>query len=683
GFIVKTVTDQGKSYLVLSGCEDAAVLYAVYGYLEKVRHCGFFEDGEYIPKYTKMVESQIDITDKPVFDQRWYPSYPGCAWSCSEFLWPEWQYLADFCAKKKINHLWATGSNHAVSTYMKGIANHGQDYKDFYPYVFYDLDEAKRLHKYIRTELGLKVACGTESILDTGGVDEQFRKLHPDYKYLKMKGTIWGDWYMIDPTTPEYVDFVASVVRNSMNILGTDHAYVIGGIGGESMKLLDDPVRNKTIYGEWANSIMKGIKKADPEGIWFCDGYAFGWPMYTEENMKNFLQGIGSDDFYIGDMFSEGNTIMFKSNFFEGKKWLLGFMNTLAGWNYLRGSLKETQESFQEVLKDPKQKRCAGGILSPELQRKNQLFVDFLFKMFWNPNQVKIDDFVSDYALRRYGAVSQPRMSKVVRKLVETVYGPNIYSDHPFWTKNPIQLMLHNRSIGGFGGYEAQRKVFSQRFKFIKPLREALEIAVKEEQNQRGNALYDLDLMDVGRQYIEDTINYYVYQTYDAYMAGDQTKFEKSSKTLIDLMNSLSLLFSSNKQYDLAAFADRVVRRWKESGDNDAVFPTIKRPLFEMALEYVKGWGHTNEYLCGEYYQLNKYVYTPRMEFMVSEMRKRILDKDKHIDYEKVFVPQFETVFNKYWKSPEGVMTDQEVYKGSTASAVREILRATKGLGPK
>ncbi|MHB1459367.1 MAG: alpha-N-acetylglucosaminidase TIM-barrel domain-containing protein [Armatimonadota bacterium] len=366
GFIIKTVADQGKSYLVLSGCEDAAVTYAVYGYLEKVRHCGFFEDGEYTPKYTKIVETNIEITDKPAFEQRWYPSFPGCNWDCSTLLWSDWKFLADYCAKKKINHLWATGANRSVANYMKDIARHGQGYKDFYPYVFYDLDEVKRLHKYIRNELGLKVACGTENILDTEGVDETFRKLHPDYKYLPMKGTIWGNWYMIDPTTPEFVDYAASVVKNDIDVFGTDHEYVIAAIGGESMGLLADPVRDKTIRGEWARGVMKGIKKADPQGIWHCEGYALGWPMYNVENTKDFLQGVDSDDFYVWDVYGEGNPLRFKRNFFDGKKWLLGYTSSLAGWNYLHGSLKETQESYQEVFKDPRAKRCAGGVLSTE-----------------------------------------------------------------------------------------------------------------------------------------------------------------------------------------------------------------------------------------------------------------------------------------------------------------------------
>ncbi|MHB1459241.1 MAG: alpha-N-acetylglucosaminidase TIM-barrel domain-containing protein [Armatimonadota bacterium] len=698
GFIIKTAADQGKNYLVLSGCEDAAVTYGVYSYLEKVRHCGFFEDGEYVPKYTKLVESNLDITDKPVFEQRWYPSYPGCAWSCSNHMWSDWVYLADYSAKKKINHMWISGANHTIRNYMKDIANQGRSYNTA-PYVSYDMEEAKRLYKYIRTDLGLRVAYGTENILDTDGVNEEFRKLHPEFKYLPMKGTQWGNWYMIDPTTPEFVNYAASVVKNAIDILGADHEYVIAAIGGESMTLLDDPVRDKTIRGEWARGVLKGLKKADPQGIWHCEGYALGWPMYNEANTKDFLSGVDSDDFYVWDVYSEGNPLRFKRNFFDGKKWLLGYTSSLAGWNYMHGSLKETQESYQEVFKDPKAKRCAGGVFSPELQAKNQLYVDFLFKMFWNPNQVKIDDFLSDYALRRYGPASRLVMSKFAKKLVETVYGPSICVEHPFWTRNPIQLMLHSAYIGNLGVYKSERRAYVQRYKFIKPLREALELAVKEDKNQRGNPLYDIDLMDVGRQYIEDTVNYYVYEMYDAYEAGDKAKFEKSSKTIMDLMDSLSLLFSSNKEYDLATFADRVARRWKESGDDQsfgegyalgqgvmsqsAGAAQDKLPFAEKVWVRVKGWGAPDEYLRGEYYQLNKYVYRPRMEFAISEMRKRILDEDKHIDFEKVFKPHFEAEFDKFLKSGPCPMTDEEVYKGSTADAVREILRTTKGLGPK
>ena len=95
-FIAKTVEDGGKHYLVLSSIQDRSVLYSVYHYLESVLHCGFFEDGEHIPAYQNIVAEGLDIYEESAFEYRWYPSYPGLAWSCFYFLYPEFEYLADW-----------------------------------------------------------------------------------------------------------------------------------------------------------------------------------------------------------------------------------------------------------------------------------------------------------------------------------------------------------------------------------------------------------------------------------------------------------------------------------------------------------------------------------------------------------------------------------------------------------
>ena len=687
-FIVKTASDGRKNYLVLSGWNDRSVLYAVYHYLESVLHCGFFEDGEQIPVYADIIAKDLDISEESAFEYRWYPSYPGLAWSSFYFLKPEFEYLADYCAKKKINHAWWTGAGHIVPHYIRDISvREDPNSKDFRSNVFFDVELTKKLHKYLRNDLGLKVVGGVEASFDRGIVNDAFKKKHPNYKYLPMRGTIWGDWTTIDPATEPFVDWVASVIKNSIDVFGTDHLYIISALGGESMKILEDPVRDATIRGEWSAAMMKGIKKADPEAIWLCDGYALGWPMYDGENTKQFMEGIGSDDFVVFDPYSEGNPLRFKRNFFEGQKWILGITHSLAGWNYMHGSLIDTLDMYKEVFTDPNASRCVGASLSPERQMRNPLFFDFSFKVFWNPNAVNIDTFLKDYALRRYGEKSVKNMYECVKRLGESVYGPGIYAEHSIWTRNPIQLMLHSRSIGGFNGYESGRPEFEKRFKYIHPLREAVKFALKEKNNLRANKLYQIDLMDVCNQYLQELVNYYVYEVYDVYKAGDKDKFEDSAKILMQCMDTISMVLSSSEDRYLTNFAKLIERRWEASRDDFLYYnpdPNIdKRTLYEKAFDFVKGGASPNEYTCGDYYELNKHCYTKRMAYMIEQMRKNIGNENKHIDYDKVFRPYHTELFNAFKADPNNGIKDEEKYKGSIVEAAQKVLSKTVNLGPK
>ena len=97
----------------------------------------------------------------------------------------------------------------------------------------------------------------------------------------------------------------------------------------------------------------------------------------------------------------------------------------------------------------------------------------------------------------------------------------------------------------------------------------------------------------------------------------------------------LNLTMSSCDQYYLSTLAKKIERRWAESGDDVIYYnPSIdKRTLYEKAFEFVKGYGHPNEYVTAQFYELNKYVYQKRMSFMISELRKRLNKKDKYIKF--------------------------------------------------
>ena len=67
---------------------------------------------------------------------------------------------------------------------------------------------------------------------------------------------------------------------------------------------------------------------------------------------------------------------------------------------------------------------------------------------------------------------------------------------------------------------------------------------------------------------------------------------------------------------------------------------------------------------------------------MISELRKRLHNEDKHVNYSEVFGPEYAKQFEVFKTSKDMVMTEADIYKGSTADAVREVLGMTKGFGP-
>ena len=70
GFIVRTLSDDGRHYLVLAGSVDRGTLYAVYHFLENFLNIGFFEDGDYVPSNSVLEIGAIDIGARPRFPTR-------------------------------------------------------------------------------------------------------------------------------------------------------------------------------------------------------------------------------------------------------------------------------------------------------------------------------------------------------------------------------------------------------------------------------------------------------------------------------------------------------------------------------------------------------------------------------------------------------------------------------------
>jgi hypothetical protein len=318
---------------------------------------------------------------------------------------------------------------------------------------------------------------------------------------------------------------------------------------------------------------------------------------------------------------------------------------------------------------------------------KNSLYRDFIFRVFWDPRTAEIDDFLKDYALRRYGAASAENMLAVVRKLAESVYSEGIGGG------SIGGRMLHNAAIGDFNHYRRHRQGYAKRREYIKPLRQALEIAVGEEERQKGNLLYDIDLVEMGKQYVEELVNYYVYELYDAFRAGDEAEFEVAAGRITECMDVLSVILSSCDRYYLRMFAKRLEKRWLADGQDrvsEEIY-TFYAPyspnigtVYEEALKYVKNFGSPSwgDYARRDYYELNKYCYQKRMDFMISELRRRIGFENKEIKYEDVFYPYYMVDFAAFRDNKDQVITDEEMYKGSTAEAIRQALDMTVGFGP-
>jgi hypothetical protein len=102
GYVVRT---SGKD-IVLAGAKPYSCLYAAYHLLERHLGCGFFEDGDQVPKAATVQVGAINDVCKPRFSWRVYVTimeyaYSGMRW----WDWDQFKAWVDWMVKKRFN-LW-------------------------------------------------------------------------------------------------------------------------------------------------------------------------------------------------------------------------------------------------------------------------------------------------------------------------------------------------------------------------------------------------------------------------------------------------------------------------------------------------------------------------------------------------------------------------------------------------
>ncbi len=229
-------------------------------------------------------------------------------------------------------------------------------------------------------------------------------------------------------------------------------------------------------------------------------------------------------------------------------------MHCFGGNTTLRGDLGSLVRDVHQVAANPLAKECIGLFLVPEVLHHNDLFFDLAVSLGWNPNLVKcqgtrvdLRPFFEDYALRRYGPESARRMTNVLATLARTVYA----------TKDMTQPLYLHQLYTVFDFPNASVYAPPEQYAWTPILRKALEKALKEAHRQRGNTLYERDVVDMTRRYVGDVFNGIVPNIIYAWRARDKPRFEEAYGDASALMGCLRDVLWASPHYRLSTRTER------------------------------------------------------------------------------------------------------------------------------
>jgi len=543
GFVLKGIAGEIPT-LVIGGIVPKGTLNGTYDYLQRFCRCGFFQDGDYVPRSGAFPVADVDLVSNPRFSCRMYstfgdglvvlPKYTHRYWDAAEY-----KRNIDWWAKRKLNGHDLMAYCGTVGGFFEKTAQEVFDLQpasaeiaigQYYPEAWDWSPEHREDIAKGAIEYGRSVGVKANYWIRLGDVPDRFAKRHPEHRY-----SVNGEVDASDPAAAELTEkFVGRIIEK----FGTDHHYSVGLPQGYGS------ARNRT-----AAETIRVLTEIDPDvELIRIDGWDMArWP---SGQTRGFLDTLPKDLVNIADNSENmrGQPPFYqKVNYFEGHQWAFALIHDWSGNEWLHGDLSEVLHSVRSIANDPRADNCVGFRMMPHSVAVNTLFWQFISELSWNPDDVTVEEFLRDYATRRYGEGSAERMYNVLQ--LEAAAMGLFGSDAPIVYYRQGQLPTTTRTSMEIQDQELAAGLFGQ----------ALEIALEEAPHQIGNKLYENDVVDLARMALGCSVDVKLADFVRAAGAGDAVLAEGLASDAMRALEQIRDIFSTREDYSLVKQIDRIM----------------------------------------------------------------------------------------------------------------------------
>jgi alpha-N-acetylglucosaminidase len=536
--------------LLLAGDTARGAANAVWTYLEDYCHVGFFWSHDFVPRLEALRFEEVSFEQKPYFGER-YTSPPG-GYTLAEFMtWPDWKRELDWRVHKRQNMIFGAGSELVWKHLFAELSGKTCDLTE----TERSQDELYRqIVSYARDRGLMLVMPGF-----MGEVPAEFVAAHPNVRYLG--GTRWGEVPMskhIYPSDPMFHDLSVRYIRAYTARYGPTDFYFVSPY--PEARPGETPEEQHNLKSDFVAAVQKVLAEALPNAVWLADSWAFlSGDFWTPEEVRAFCDAITiGDRFRIYDTWGEERPMWSLHHAYWGKKWSFGVLQCFGGMTMLHGDVPALVRDVQRLTTDARARQCVGLYLVPEALHHNDLYFDVAMRLQWNPEafkiegtRVELDEYLRDYALRRYGPRSGSRMWPILKELTSSVYA----------SKDMTQPLYLHQLFTLFDFPNASVYAPLEQAVAAPKLRRLLERALAEAPEQRLNPLYEQDIVDLARRYLGDLFNGIVPDVIHAWRKGDAPRFEQARRDAAMLMGHTEQILWASHPYRLCTRAERVGNR--------------------------------------------------------------------------------------------------------------------------
>ncbi|MBJ2176060.1 alpha-N-acetylglucosaminidase [Aureibaculum sp. A20] len=580
------------------------------------------------------------------FDYRYFFNYCTYGYTMPWWDWERWEQMIDYMALKGVNMplamigqeaVWVevfkelgmtdeqigsffVGPAHLPWGWMGNIDGMGGPLPDSW------IQKRKELQIKILNRMR---SLGMKPVLQafTGHVPEALKELYPEANIFQIEDWAGVDGtYFLDPTDSLFQTIGTAFIKKQTEIYGTDHLY-----DADCFIEVNPPSKDPKFLAQVSHNVYESMAKADPEAIWVLQGWFFFFKkdFWTKERGRAFLNGIPKNKVIVLDLYGEKNPTWDKTDAFYGQPWIWNVICNEDQKVNMSGDLTAMQDQFQLAFNSEIKNNLKGIGVIPEGLGYNSIIQDFIFEKTWDQNKVNIEEWISNYATRRYGIENKDAqnawqiLGKTVYNRTRTMWSPLITTP---------RLMIFEE-----GSKEDERHVRKD-FKIteetpfawdfdVTEFSKAADLILKASDVLKDKESYNFDVTNIYRELIAGLTHKMINDLSVAYQAKEKEKFEVASTALLKMLDDLDAITGTNENFLLGKWLDDA-RNWGNNKEEKDYFEWNARTIVTIWQPYPEGG--LRDYAGKQWNGLFAGYYKPRWELFISHLRKSLL---QNIDF--------------------------------------------------
>jgi alpha-N-acetylglucosaminidase len=527
-----------ENKIVLRGNDGVSVASALNWYLKNIGNCNLSWCGDRIllPKKLVSVTEKIRIINPHKY--RVMFNYCTLNYTCSWWDQKRWERELDFLAMQGINTplgvigleaVWydtllqygfsdlearsfLVAPAHSAWQWMTNIEGNG----GFVPRSW--VESRRSLGKWWMDRAR---SLGMTPIRQgfSGYVPKKLKEKFPDSSFATQ-----GTWVgypgstQLDPLDPLFKKIGRTFMEVSLQNFGEGHLWAADPFHESAPPRPGDKYLNDV-----GTSIFSLMRELDPKAIWAMQSWSIRKPI-TDPVPKGSL--------LVLDL--AGN----KPGFW-GHDYVKGQLHNFGGRINLHGDLRDIASNpfAERADKDP---QCIGMGLFPEAIVQNPVFYELVYDMMWRDKPVAIDNWLHDYAQRRYG-FADTDIDRAWKILLD---------EGPY--KRGTSGVESSSMVAARPALVAKKSGPNEGFKMpYKPekLVEALNILLSKSDKAGASTAYQYDVVDITRQALSNLLQEVHKEIRVAYLTKDRENFDKNVAQFDEILADIDKLLATRQEF--------------------------------------------------------------------------------------------------------------------------------------